>query len=472
MNLQLQKKSKDESSKPKSGIGYDFQDLYDFRDLIFKVAKELKMHESTTTDVIQKLFSEGFISMPENLLLGLKDYLDQGESLLNDEQIKREAIDLLENYKIDFTNLIHELLVCYTFKAMGAFSPEWTFGVVKNKKQNRLPQVDITGNSQDISKSETLFEIKYRKMSIDIDSLIIRSIDIAKKYEIKNQKENKIINIIYIREVRDVQKILYRFKKSIDDIYPEYSNRIFLVPIYVDNLGNLEHEIKKIIGQKEQIRSKYFILFEKPKLIQINDGISIPTGFLTSTIGSLSTWVEVPSTEEILKRIRNNIYVFGHDTNMGKVNEKSQYLNAWAFRLTPDNYTGFPQKIVWTIWVSNDKGENSYLDSQNWEEGEKKWHQFLIRWNHNKPSLELLIDGKVVGVKNDYLEFWPKKISSTASIGNWVNRWEFHLLGMPLYRLITTDRYLSDTWVQNEIKDNNPIAPSLLWNNCRIRGPL
>ena len=44
---------------------------------------------------------------------------------------------------------------------------------------------------------------------------------------------------------------------------------------------------------------------------------------------------------------------------------------------------------------------------------------FILRWDHAKPLLELLLDGRVVIAEASYWEAWPTRFMTDVSLGAW-----------------------------------------------------
>jgi len=185
-----------------------------------------------------------------------------------------------------------------------------------------------------------------------------------------------------------------------------------------------------------------------PRLIVASDPSSVPhvsSGFLRERSGGMSLWVELPSFGQGIRHLVNNRYLIAHATNEGK----SPYQNVIGLSRGPRIYDP-PTEPRWKLWLVNENCKGFERTVEDTEDIEPGWHHFLVRWNHDAPLIELLIDGVTEISTNEYLEYWPTEYAETVLFGTWPHRWsEFYLNGK-LARIQVLRSRPSDDWIQSE----------------------
>jgi hypothetical protein len=203
--------------------------------------------------------------------------------------------------------------------------------------------------------------------------------------------------------------------------------------------------------------------YVEPAKVSVCDPHSVapmPSQILKMPKGGISIWVYVNPFDQGIRHLVNNRYIISHDTNSGReklVEGEGRYINVFSLARGP-KYFHPPRNPDWKLWLTNAEGESwsaSYIDSRDLSVG---WHHFLIRWNHGKPLIELLIDGATVIHRSDYSKFWPTELSSNLLIGNWANRWDGHSVETHLWRAQPIYDFPDERWIMGELKNVPPIT--------------
>jgi len=138
-----------------------------------------------------------------------------------------------------------------------------------------------------------------------------------------------------------------------------------------------------------------------------------------------------------IRRLVNNRHIFAH-----AVSPSVPYTNVFSLSRGPSDFSDAKRAPAWKLWLASNNAANGtswrYEDKETTKQG---WHHFLVRWDHRKPVLEVLLDGSVIIAQDDYLRFWPKRIMADISVGCWPTRWSEHFI---------------DTWVANVCELPNP----------------
>lgn len=135
------------------------------------------------------------------------------------------------------------------------------------------------------------------------------------------------------------------------------------------------------------------------------------------------------------------------------------YVNVFALSRGPGRLKEPSKKPSWRIKLSNNNGEERmwyFIDSDKYLPG---WHNFLIRWDHEQPILEFLIDGVPEFKTHDYKKFWPNKYEDQILLGTWGNRLNLHFVETYLWRAILSTVFLNDAWVNRELAISRPKSP-------------
>ncbi len=188
-----------------------------------------------------------------------------------------------------------------------------------------------------------------------------------------------------------------------------------------------------------------------PRLIVATDPGSAPhtsAAFLMGRQGGISLWVDVPAFGHGLRQLVNNRYLFAHAET-----SKSPYRNVISLSRGPRVYDP-PTEPRWRVWLVNDDGAEFLGAYEDTEEIRTGWHLFVLRWNHDLPSLQLLIDGVIRIDSNDYAHAWPSKVAETALFGSWPRRSQLHYLNGQLARAATLRSWPGEQWLNEELRNN------------------
>ena len=191
-----------------------------------------------------------------------------------------------------------------------------------------------------------------------------------------------------------------------------------------------------------------------PRLVVASDPSSIShvsADFLREPIGGMSLWLDLPPFGEGIRHLVNNRYIIAHATNEGNI----PYENVVALARGPRIYDP-PTEPRWKLWLANKDAQRFERAIEDTDDIEPGWHHFVVRWNHNVPLIELVIDRVPVVSTDEYLSYWPTQYAETVLFGTWPHRWsEFYLNGR-IARTQVLRCWPSDGWIQNE-SQNRPV---------------
>jgi hypothetical protein len=174
-------------------------------------------------------------------------------------------------------------------------------------------------------------------------------------------------------------------------------------------------------------------VFDKPHLVNYEHPESV--GTLDATIleckkGGFDLCIYLHPFGQGIRRLVNNRHILAHATS-----PSSPYRNVFSLVRGPLAFSdGKKDKPTWKLWLASDDARGnswSHSDAKTTKDG---WHHFLVRWNHDEPLIEVLLDGEAIISVKDYLEFWPKRVLTSMTVGCWQNPWREHYI---------------DTWIAN-----------------------
>jgi hypothetical protein len=84
------------------------------------------------------------------------------------------------------------------------------------------------------------------------------------------------------------------------------------------------------------------------------------------------------------------------------------------------------------------------------------WHHFLVRWDHDKSVLELLVDHTALIHVEDYKRYWPTEASETMTIGCWPSLAKIHVVNTSIWRAQVLQGFPADGWIRQELKQSRP----------------
>jgi hypothetical protein len=386
----------------------------------------------------------------------LKNLIIQVEGLLNDSRSEKEAIKLFKEHNLNFSLQINRLLEFYAQNKASQFFKDFTFDndiVSANKSRSRM--FDIVGQNE--SGPDLIFEVKYRKRTLtSIKEMLFQGYEYLTKYDNESGKKNYLILINFTNEdVSSFEKIRNRFYQNLKELFPNFVNKIFFILISTKQLNLIDNGFSKLDIQMWDAQIDTLKFSDKPKIITNKEEVTIDSKFLQQTQGSFATWIKLRPIQDYYTRQMNFEYVISHASyNYKELN--GQYQNVFALALAPNttNISGNnPTSLTWRVWIANAERMNLFLYGEPLTNAEEKWYHLLVRWNHILSRIEFLIDGKVVEVNTDYKSYWPNEIMDTVFIGTWGNRENMHYIKLPLYRLVSSSQFLSNTWVEAELKN-------------------
>jgi hypothetical protein len=199
------------------------------------------------------------------------------------------------------------------------------------------------------------------------------------------------------------------------------------------------------------------IVLPRPRLLASSDPNAVENvgvRFARGSSGTFSIWVYLQRNGEGIRALGNNRYMFAFAKNFSP-----PYKNVLAVAHGPMIKYDPPTDPSWKLWIANGKGDGHVWTYPDGGEFLLGWHLVLVRWDHTGPTLQLLIDGRVLISETGYIHLWPEEYPDRACLGCWPNKDKPHYANTYLARFRTCEHYVNDEWIQQELlyKPPNPI---------------
>jgi hypothetical protein len=175
---------------------------------------------------------------------------------------------------------------------------------------------------------------------------------------------------------------------------------------------------------------------------------TLPSDVLRSPIGGISVGVYVSPFGSGIRRLVNNRYIISH-----AVSTRTPYSNVVSVARGPRRFSAEDIKApTWRVWLVNDDGVSRVLWIDDTEQIKVGWHNFVLRWDHGKPLLELLIDGRTVIAEPNYAEAWPARFVTDITLGAWPSHGSEHYLETCIAHWRAVEQPFEDKLIETEIK--------------------
>lgn len=174
---------------------------------------------------------------------------------------------------------------------------------------------------------------------------------------------------------------------------------------------------------------------------------TLPSDVLRETTGGISVSVYVSPFGSGIRRLVNNRYIIAH-----AVSALDPYSNVVSLSHGPRKFSGEDiEAPAWKVWLVNDTGVSRLLRVDDTEQISVGWHNFILRWNHEKPLLELLLDGRGVIAEPNYAEAWPTRFTTDISLGSWPKRWAEHYVDTCIARWQILDQPFEEGVIADQV---------------------
>ena len=405
--------------------------------------------------ILEELDENGILNIVDYNKSPLKEIFSLDDRNMDDTDFTSSILQTFKDKKLDFA--------AYTNSVIAYFIRKKVFNYLNhfNISESKIPfledgvEIDFIGKSDDASFPDLLFEIKLRsRVSENIKELIFKAYETLKTYGRLFDKENRIIIIAVTNEnFGNFEKLNYRFKKTLVDLFPDFIDRITFIPVDKYNLHFLERDLNRINFYDT-------LLFdETPKVVTAAKDFFANANLLKSETGTFSVWVKLKSIQDYLDKDMNFEYIVSHAANDYR-SIGGDYQDVFSVSLASNKsgkVTSKSDTFYWRVWISNEQRENFYLKGPSLNSNSADtWHNLIVRWDHSKPLIEFIVNGSLCDENsNDYLKFWPTSFLEKMTVGTWGNKAQVHYIKLPLFRLITSTKYLDNDWIKNE-RNNYP----------------
>ena len=232
--------------------------ILDLRDLSRTIYNELNTGvdiDKIAGHVIMKYFvDKGAIEIPNFSSTRVQDILSKAKTLLQEEDVQKEAIELLDiqNRNFEYINSLLEYFVTEMIKR------ELKGYTLEGSSTKQAMDLVLIANTIDINEPTILFEIKYRKRALnslrdDLFSAVEKMVTFGRT----NKKDTFLTLVIFTDEgSQAIEKVEYRFKQYVEESFPSYAEQIFLIPLYIKNSHLLKSELQKLVIKVTDQNSK------------------------------------------------------------------------------------------------------------------------------------------------------------------------------------------------------------------------
>jgi len=174
---------------------------------------------------------------------------------------------------------------------------------------------------------------------------------------------------------------------------------------------------------------------------------------LGMSAGGLSSWVYINAFHTGIRLLENNRYLFAHATST-----KKPYRNVFSFCHGPLDFlseTG-EKTPAWKLWLADGAGNSRIWRCEDTDRLAVGWHHFLVRWDHEKSVLEVLVDHIALVQVEDYKQYWPTEASDKMTIGCWPTLNKIHIVNTSIWRVQILQGFPADGWIRQELKQSRP----------------
>jgi len=258
----------------------------EFRELLINVYQNLDLPNSQVARNIPFVELVTYFESLEVLSIfldtsdRLKTIFNFGEQLINDEEIRDDAIKLFTEYNFNFRSYTNRLLGFYLLQRAQKYFRNFSFHrdhKIEDEVQNRI-SIDLAGNNSNPIEPDLLFESKYRvKAMSTLKENLFQAYETLMRYNSISNKENYQILVIFTQEDGDFEKFHYKFNQNLEALFPEQSWNIFFVVVSIFRLHLIDSEFKRINIIEEVNNFDWIRFIEGKWILEYRKGESAPS---------------------------------------------------------------------------------------------------------------------------------------------------------------------------------------------------
>lgn len=225
------------------------QGYYDFRNILSIIyrdkqySNDFKGERVEMSEMINKFNQLGaFKSNVHNLVL-LKELMNKADVLFVEDDIKTNAVSLFEKNKINFTNLIVELLASHLLEKLKESFTGYT--VLEKRENDNYRGLDFVIKNKSSIRPDILITMKYRKRNFSIKESVSQALDMLNNNRgIVGALDHAVI-VLFNYDDRDaLERTKFRFRQYLIDNSVEFSNNIHLVPTGINFIQDFSDNLK------------------------------------------------------------------------------------------------------------------------------------------------------------------------------------------------------------------------------------
>jgi hypothetical protein len=204
----------------------------------------------TLTDVVRSFEERGVISTKGLDDENIKAIVNRGSNLLRKPENLQSAIEDFKKHDINLSAWTFNLLDYYTRQIVAKKLPEFSVYLGKSTDE----KTSLKGKS---ALFEILLEIKYRKNpENELSQDITKASELLMRFNDQTKKDNCILLIMYTEMGEsDLETLDYTFRRYLKQSFPDYSNRIYFIPLFIRNLHFLENKLQEVRNQLLSVNS-------------------------------------------------------------------------------------------------------------------------------------------------------------------------------------------------------------------------
>lgn len=200
----------------------------------------------------------------------------------------------------------------------------------------------------------------------------------------------------------------------------------------------------------------------QPRVVSAADpasAMTVPTTVLHSPQGTVGVWCFVDDPGRGIRDLKNNRYLFAQAGNGGRqatIGPTRAYIDVFALSCSPVDKTR--TSLMWRFAISNSSGERETLKVDD-SLSSPGWHHFTVRWDHSVPTLEFVLDARVVANSASYRRCWPTPLGA-LKFGSWVTGNAVHFIESQIWRVQIAPRWVTDSELATEMRrlDSSDLA--------------
>lgn len=248
-----------------------FQNIFEFRNILYSAYRHLKYPDSELTnnftliDFVTKFESLGVFKADWKSDAEVKDVFNNAESLMGDEKAQKRVIDILNNNNISLSKLILKVLEFFGKDKAQSHFEKFGYSIV-NKPIGDFNQSDLILSKVKSPFLYLIFEFKYRKKTaLPTREMILWAVQQLNTLNIHDKKDKDLgyyfLVIFTDQSNAEFNKLQFKFRELLENTIDDklLSDRIKFIPVFTNTLIQIEESFNSF--QKNYIQEEDYFKF-------------------------------------------------------------------------------------------------------------------------------------------------------------------------------------------------------------------